>query len=45
MTINGDEDQVHGGNSFNKGCSMLDLSNMDLDCAESGGYTSCKCEL
>ena len=44
MTRNEGEEQVHGSNSFNKGCSMLDLSDMDVDCAQSGGYTSCKCK-
>ena len=44
MTRNENQHSVHGSNSFNKGCSMLDLSDMESDCAESGGYKSCKCE-
>jgi len=33
-----------GPNSFNKGCSMLDLGDMELDCIENPdvGYQSCK---
>ena len=44
MTRNEGQDRIHGSNSFNKGCSMLDLNDMGLDCSESGGYTSCKCK-
>ena len=35
-----------GPNSFNKGCSMLDLGDMVLDCIENSdvGYQSCKCK-
>ena len=38
--------EAWGPNSFNKGCSMLDLGDMELDCIENPdvGYQSCKCE-
>ena len=43
-TKNDDKVEVHGSNTFFKGCSMLSLGDMDFDCAESEEYTSCKRE-
>merc|ERR1712136_361255 len=36
--------EAWGPNSFNKGCSMLDLGDMEVDCIENPdvGYQSCK---
>ena len=46
MVTWGEGKDTWGPNSFNKGCSMLDLGDMELDCIENPdvGYQSCKCK-